>query len=282
MRKQNVTRKTKLTPVVLMMIKANYSDAYISSTLALSTHLIKQIKLEFNLPTKTQKVEVVKVKEVSSLRKKQIKREQEILDMLNTGATYIAVGEKFNISKARVQQIAKKHNIKRWDVMKEKREKLESTIINDFESGLTYKEIKEKNGRANIKIDGESLYNIAQRKRNIQIVSDYKVNTATSIIKSTNRVLINPNKLSTVGSIYKINKKMGYKKYPNIGNRTEGGLFEDKKVIKFIKEKRDKNKLPFSQICVLLNQKGWKTPMGKEYSYNNVRLKYESIIKNKL
>ena len=67
-----------------------------------------------------------------------------------------------------------------------------------------------------------------------------------------------------------------------IGNRSAGGLFEDSKIIEFIKTKKDKNNLKFPEITTLLNAKGFKTITGKEFTSANVSSKYHAIKRHNL
>ncbi len=211
-------------------------------------------------------------------------RNKELIEAINTsGLTYREIGEKYNVSKARVQELAKKNGISRWKVSRERNKQLAVSIERDYKAGLTYEQMKEKYdlGKVDFKsLNIEPLATRFRKDRDAKIVAEYKTKTAKSVLKSNDPAMDNPDRLTAINSVYGVTSRNGFKKYPNVGNRNAGGVFENPKTIKLIKKLREKGELSFNEIATVLNSKGLKSPMGKEYTGHNLRFKYKAIVKH--
>ena len=211
-------------------------------------------------------------------------RNEEITKLIKAGTPYPEIAKQYNITKQRVYQFGKIAGYSRNSELREVRATFTKNVKADVKAGMSYSDIQKKyelkkNG---YKLAGSEISNLATQfrsKRDNGLVKEYKTKSAVNVIKSNRKELINPNKVNTVDGIYRIATKSGFKKYPQIGNRSKGGVFEDNKVIKFIKTKRE-NGLSFSDITTLLNAKGFKTIMGKEFTTSNVNAKFKAIVKH--
>ena len=220
------------------------------------------------------------------------KRNEEILTLLKEDNSMVSIAKKFNVSKARVQQVAKKNGISRWEMS---REKYKTTLIEieaDYKAGMGYDEIRNKynlNGNSTL-LSGlrkNGLGAFARRfrhKRDEEIVNEYKTKIAKDVLKSKNPLMDSPERLTNLGSVYKISTKVGFKKYPKVGNRSAGGFFLEQEVIDIIKEMkaRKPKKASNQEVSDFLNLRGYKTPQGKEYTTYNVNFKWVKIRKLKL
>jgi AraC-like DNA-binding protein len=223
------------------------------------------------------------------MSKRNIEREKEIINLIDNNWTLTTIATKFNITKQRVGQIAKKNNISIWNKIRTKKKTMHQNILNDINNDIQYKDIIKKYNLPKSKlsdsfksIQKESLTTFIMNKRNNEITSQFiKGTTAKIITNKTEPILISPTHLTSVGSIYRINTKNNIRRYPQIINRHKGGLFESKEVIKLIKNKRDKKNWTFKQIAEELNKLGYKTITGKEYTEPNTYQKYLAIKQNK-
>ena len=268
----SVKGTTKTEIKVIKLISGGGTIKDVMKKVKLSNYMVRKIIKKYNL-------DIFKVN--GNLK---AERNIELLEAINTsGLTYREIGAKYNVSKARVQELAKKNGISRWKMSREKNRELVISIERDYKAGLSYDEMKAKYDIKAINFTTLKIQPLAARyrkERNTKIVTEYKNTTAKSVLKSNDPAMDNPDRLRTVKSVYDISGKHGFKKYPNIGNRRAGGVFEAPKTIKLIKKLREKNKLSFKEIAIILNSKGLKTPMGKEYTNHNLRYKYKAIVKH--
>ena len=84
-----------------------------------------------------------------------------------------------------------------------------------------------------------------------------------------------------IKNVYNISTKQGFKKYPKIGDRSKGGTFEDKKILRYIQDKRDNKGWTYKKIADKLNILGYRTLTGKIFDVPNVLYKYNAYKKNK-
>lgn len=212
------------------------------------------------------------------------KREEQILKLLNENISFDEIAKKFGITKQRVNQIAKRNNIKRWEQSREFKISMYLKIMDDFNNNISLNDICLKH---NLSIDNintifcfnndNTIFSKFREKRNSCIISDFiGGTTAKAITKRDDKELLDPNKITWIDSIYRINIKNGIRRYPQIGNRAGGGCFENKEILKFIFNKRDKYKWTFKKITDELNKKGKKTLTGKVFTIPNVFAKYYS------
>lgn len=207
-----------------------------------------------------------------------------VKDIQEGRLTYKEIGKKYNLTKQRVYQFAQDNNISRWEKSREDIKKTKEEIQNDIINGLTYKEICDKYSYVKTSLStlvGINLQSLFLEKRNKEIINLYKEMTAKDTIIIPVNVLDDPYRITKINTVYGISSKRGYKKYPMIGDRCKGGVFEPKKVINLIKKLRSKN-YSYRKIALELNKKGWKTPTGKLYSTMNVFNKHKGILKYNL
>ena len=214
-------------------------------------------------------------------------RNKELVMYVREGHSFVETAKKYGITKQRVYQLAKQHNISKWKESKKYKEELATNIKKDIKDGLGYNEIKSKyNVTANYLNDNLGKYGLGGLAtkyleiRNKEILHQYKNKEAYKVITSKEPKLDDPSRVNSVNYIYAVSGKQGYRKYPKIGNRNAGGLNEDKKVIKIILEKRDLEGWTFPEITNYLNEKGFKTVMGLLYKTPNVTAKYNYLKKN--
>lgn len=210
-----------------------------------------------------------------------------IVELLKTtDLTFNAIGERYGISKARVGQIYQEHGLGLKKVTIRKNwEKICKTILADLDNNSNVELLAKQYGltiaQLNSKFNyytGRSLYSIVIERRNDAVVETFlKGSTAKTIVNSDAKVLDNPHKLSDIDSIYGINRKRGIKRYPNIGNRSKGGIFETRKVLDLIIKFRN-NGLTYANIADKLNELGHLTISGLPFTGPNVHVKYSRII----
>jgi len=250
----------------------------------------KEICVKYDVkPYRVSKVAKVNNLTIQRPRRRDEFRHEDILNDLKEGKmTYIEIGVKYNVTKQRIYQFAKEYDLRRnINSMKAKKKDIER-IENDVKLGLPYEELRKKYNLTKSRVSTLKYHgfegNLSARYRNVrneEIVSQYKTKTAKSVLKMSSKVLNDPSRIRGEGSIYSIASKSGFKKYPKIGDRHKGGVFEDKKVISLIKRYRHRESWSFKQIAEKLNERGFISPMGKPYTEHNTRSKYKAIIKYK-
>ncbi len=272
---------TKLEKQIIQKMDGKRTFGQIGKEFGLSYQTVKAIaeKNGIERPKSKKKGEVIEVVVPVDGRttKAFTERNNLVLNMIRNGEKYPAIATKMGISKQRVYQLAKKEGVSRWGEIREANANLKINIESDFKSGLSYEELKSKYNKGLTGLSAKF-----RTKRDSGIVREYKNKTANQVLKCSSKVLNNPNRINTEDSVYRIASKSGFKKFPMIGNRSQGGVFEDAKVIAFIKNKRDENKLTFIEITSLLNAKGLKTITGLEFAVPNVVAKYKAIKKYNL
>lgn len=273
---------TKLEKQIIQRMDGKTTFGQIGKEFGLSCQTIKAIAEKNGIARPKNKSNKTVVEEVlppstGKTTRAFTERNNLVLDMVRNGETYPDIAVKMGITKQRVYQLAKKEGYSRLTEIREANVNLKQNIESDFKAGLSYEELKSKYNKG---LTG--LPTKFRNKRDSGIVREYKTKTATQVLKCSSKVLNNPNRINTENSVYRVASKSGYKKFPMIGNRSAGGVFEDSKVIRFIKNKRDKNNLSFTEISTLLNAKGFKTITGKEFTLANVTCKYHAIKKHNL
>lgn len=261
---------------VVKAIKEGKTKREISEEYNIKLYKVKQIAKDNNLiikrPKRSDKV-----------------RNEKIVKLLKEGnLTYEEIGVKFRISKQRVYQFAKEYDLRRNINGKVGKENLIHEIESDIKKGVSYHELKDKFGLNRSKIACLKHYgfdgNLSTRYRKIrdeEILSQYKVKTAREVLESNNEKIGDPNRVNTKDSVYRIATSNGFKKYPKIGVRHYGGIFEDKKILEFIANKKDNDNYTYKQISNELNEMGYLTITGKKFTEPNVRLKYINFKKYK-
>lgn len=220
------------------------------------------------------------------MSKKKTKRTQEILELNKRGVISSVIAEKYGITKQRVYQILTANGISRNKQIKDKNKKLRVDIEAAANSGLTPKQIRAGFEGIDIRRYYPEITQLGidlRRERNNEIGKQY-LSGATAkeiIIKSTPDSLLKPQQIRGSGTIYKINRKQGVRKHPKVGIRSQGGIFEDKKILQFIQNKKDKDNWSFRRIADRLNELGHTTITGKEYKTSNVTRIYHDYKEKK-
>lgn len=208
--------------------------------------------------------------------KYRLKREK-ILKDIKKGASYKEIGLKYGITKQRIYQIAKMNNVSRWDESRNKAKETYKNVVKELKNNIPAKEIYKKYGRRAgtiyKKINNETPYEKQIRVRDNDIISKFNKGLMAKEI-----IDLDTNELTSITSIYRINTKNGNKRYPTIGNRSAGGSFENKKIIKLIVKLRD-NGSSFIEITNKLNDLGYKTITGRKFTTPNVTVKYHQYYK---
>lgn len=216
-------------------------------------------------------------------------RNNEIKELLNKGETFDEIGEKYNLTRERVRQIAGFFGIKRQEDKKAVDKIIIAAIKQDIANDLSYEEILKK-----YNLDYDEEYRLIQKglpplgkvfreKRDAVILEEFsKGKSATEILSSDNKFLNGKTKIGSINRVYQIATANNIYKHPEIGNRNAGGCFEDKKVLRYIKMCRDDYNRPFKEIAKTLNSWGKRTITGKKFTEANTQAKYNMIVKHSL
>lgn len=225
-----------------------------------------------------------KSKKIKTLQK----RDEKILILINIGWSFEKIGNKFSISKQRVQQIAKNNNLYVHQETKKIKANIVEQIKKEVELGFSFDYIRNKDRevswglivREYFKLEGIYLSVKMREERNRLIVDKYSSGeTAREVIESDDLVLNSPIKFSKVRDVYRISSDLGFRKFPKIGIRSKGGSFECDKIMSSIVRMRDDSKMTFKDIANSLNKKGMLTISGLKFSGANVNKKYHKNIK---
>lgn len=210
--------------------------------------------------------------------KYRLKREK-ILKDIKKGTSYKEIGLKYGITKQRIYQIAKMNNVSRWDESRNKAKETYKNVVKELKNNIPAKEIYKKYGRRSAtiykEINNETPYEKQIRVRDNDIISKFNKGLMAKEI-----IDLDTNELTSITSIYRINTKNGNKRYPTIGNRSAGGFFESKKVIKLIVKLKNEG-VSFVEITNKLNSLNYKTITGRKFTTPNVIAKYHKYNNNK-
>ena len=207
----------------------------ICKKLSANINMIKDIAKENNINI-TKNLYQEKAKMIVEEKKMQkLKLAENIKELLLTKEyNYIGVAKKL---KTTIHKVTKVANDNKIDLIGEKKkiyEEIVNNLYKDYYSGMPYELIHEKYNLSDkentIKLRSHgmgALYRLFKNYRNNKILNEYKSGKkAIQIINSNNPVIKNPKRLNTLSSIYHTCSSLGYKKYPNIGRRIDGGTFE--------------------------------------------------------
>jgi len=289
---KQLSTRFKISVDSIRLIINKYNLKYISP---IDCKIIHELEISTPLETicKIFRVKEDKVKRMSkkyslpliiSRQDRVTERTREIGEFIKNkpNITFVEVGEKYKIGKSRVSQIAILSGVGHRYVNNRKYWKDKcKTIFNSLNTNTDIEKIAKENDITTLELCqkfnyyyGESLTNIILKNRNANITETYKSGvSAKKILKLENDILINPRKINTANHIYSINSKNGFKRFPKIGNRSNGGVFEDRKILKDINRLRNSGK-SYSEICDWLNDKNKLTVMGVPFTPANVRFKY--------
>jgi hypothetical protein len=257
----------------------------LSDLLGIKTNKLQRIALEFNILIPRKQIDDVggPMSATAYLKRAVLKYIKA-----NPDVNYIIVGNRFGTSPSYVGRIARSVGITK-NISEEEKKKIKNTIAHinlDFELGMSYEDIKKT---YNFDENKEKLtyYGLGNLKdkfrtlRNDEISRQYKVKTAMKVMVDTNVKLDSPDRIKTLSQTYGVACKNGFKKYPKIGDRSKGGTFEDRKILRYIEKLRDKDGLTFQEIADKLTRQGKKTLTGVPFSMANALYKYNAYKKNK-
>lgn len=210
----------------------------------------------------------------------------EIVKQILEGKKTLAeIGLQYGVTHEWVRQIGNKFNTNRTDLNKVRIER----IVTAMKAGLLEnKSIEELSKQLKVSVTclaryyqdetGTSYHDDAVARRNKLIVEKYVGGkSAKKIVEKVSRILDTPKRITTTNMIYKIVANHNAKRYPNIGDKSKGGTFLDKKVLKIITKQYMNQKSP-TEIAEYLNENGFKTPTEKSFTAANV---YAYILKCK-
>ena len=231
------------------------------------------------------------VKKKLTLKEKNQLRREKILSEVQKGKSYVDIGKKFGVTKQRVQQLAKTIDFSRRVEIRETKQMTFEKIMIDFKMGASIAQLTKKYNLSiedmnyifkSVEPEAPTLTSRYRVKRNAKIVDDFKNGaTASSIVKDKSKILDDPRRILAIDTIYKIVGAQGVKRYKQIGNRSAGGIFEKKAVLKLIVKLHDnkKEKHSFEKIANILNDLGHKTVQGRNFTTAMVRIKYHKYKK---
>jgi AraC-like DNA-binding protein len=206
------------------------------------------------------------------------KRNQRIVNqILQDKKTLTEIGKEHRITKQRVFQIGKTVNIDRTQLIKARRNKALAVLKIAYNEHGTLNDVAEalnisKANLTNIYRKGTGVsFNEATRcRRNSLILQKFVAGqTANAILNDTTKTLDIPNRIPSVNAVYNINTKNNVKRYPNIGDRSKGGSFLPKWILKFIATQYMKLKTT-EEIAKMLNDKKIKTTQGVAFTAGNI------------
>jgi hypothetical protein len=272
------TKNVKREELVKLIEKnKDLNNIELSDKFKLSVSHIKYLCIKYGI--KVKKTKNVKINYLKEAVLKYIKK--------NPDVSYVVASNRFGTSSSYVGRIARENGINK-DLTETQKNEVKNEIAHiklDVKLGLTYPDIKIK-----YKIDGVragvlKYYGLGKIRgefigvRNTEIQTQYKIKTASKLLLDTNIKLDSPQRITSLGGAYRIACRGGFKKYPNVGNRNKGGVFEDKKILKRITKRKDKDNWTFQAISDELQTLGYKTITGVEFSMANVIYKYHSYKK---
>lgn len=257
----------------LSLIKKGLFAGDISKKTGIASSTIKEIAKRNNIPV------VIRKRGGTLVVNK--KRERQIVSLIKLGLTMEEIGDKFKLTRQRIHQIASRNNFKIHKIRKEERLKLAQDIKNN---NTPYKKVirgnhKKHSPRAILntykKLYGNGLIDLERDHRNSIIVNKFSVEkkAANDILNLKTPDLVNPNQIKTRNYIYRITSRSNAKRFPQIGSRRSGLVFEKKKVTNMIVKLRNEG-LSFEKITDKMNASGLKTIQGLEFKWPNVRMKY--------
>lgn len=207
-----------------------------------------------------------------------ISRHLKIVQQILEGKkTLVEIGLEFGISKQRVRQIGSLYNANKSEIKRARREKAVSALKVGFKEQKTLQELSKELKIPEARLagyyhyeTGNSFYQQVMERRNKTISEKFVAGkTAKKITEKVSRVLDNPSRVKTVNQVYSINTKNNVRRYPNIGDRSKGGCFLDKKILNFIATQYMKNKTT-EEIAQMLNDKKLKTTQGLPFTAGNI------------
>lgn len=253
--------------LIIGLLEQKKPYALIAKRVGMTTSYISKIAKKNNLKYKVVRAD--------------IKRNNKINKLILNGLGYEVIAKKFHLTNQRIQQLAKRIGVSRWENSRAYYKNIANKINSDIIKGVSYKKIQKKyNTKKNIsflyKHGLNPLPSFFREKRNKAIVSDFiNGKSAIEITKLKDKALKDPVKLKCISSIYRITKKAGILRYPEVGNRRDGIVFEKREILYLIKLYREKRNYTYEKIADTLNKKGYKTLTGKNFYGQIVFAKYK-------
>ena len=210
-------------------------------------------------------------------RKSLIGQENEIVNMINSVVPIKEIAKNFNLTRQRIQQIAKKNNIDPTKLKRNKCKIIAQEINNQIKHGTCYVDVYknyDKPTLSKLKRHGLELLYKSRLKRDRKIALLYKKGLTAKEILSIGMCGI-----SSVDTIYAILKKQNAARNPHVirGEKGLGIINEDKKILNIIKKLKGEG-LSFQKISDYLNEKNYKTITGKKFSDGLTYAKYKQSL----
>ena len=203
--------------------------------------------------------------------------------LLNTDLTYTEIGEEFNLSKQRIDQIAKENGIRKHEINRNKRkeqcQELEKLLEQNLPSALLRAHIEKNYGKSFLsywwrnKHHRQKLEKIYIKKRRKMVMDAYKNTNMTPY------QIMNSDKYQELGL-----KKVGEQTlYKTIYDHTSYRKKNDKDVVRIRKTiyKLRQQKKTFVYIANHLNDGDYTSQYNKPFTHQNVCGIYHCYVKNK-
>jgi predicted DNA-binding protein YlxM (UPF0122 family) len=206
------------------------------------------------------------------------KRNQQIVNqILEHKKSLEEIGKRYKITKQRVAQIGRAASIDRMQLIKARSVRALATLK------IAYNELKSLNevsdslnlsksclSQIYVKGTGVPYQTATKTRRNTLITEKFLAGqTASAILIDDSKTLEVPSRVNNVNSVYIINRKNNVKRYPNIGDRSKGGSFLPKSILKFIATEYMKLK-SCEEIAEMLNKKKMKTTLCVPFTAGNI------------
>lgn len=213
-------------------------------------------------------------------------REQDIVNMLKEDKTFREIAEKYNLTKQRINQIAKRNGIYKQKMTKKLNKAIHEEVLASIKNCTPLEDIMNKHNislteleyRFNLTNTPKTLNRLQRDRRDKIIIQKFKDGMPVSqIIKLIKPLeILQPKKINTVHGVYAILSKYKVKRYPKIGNRHAGGTNLTKEIIKLIKNKRNEG-LSYEGIANYLNEQNIRTVSDKLFTGKNLYMQRKLI-----
>ncbi len=135
-RKVSNCKSRRMESEIVELINKNVSLPEISKKLSITSTTIKKV-------AKSNGIDVDGRIKAGKLKQK-TERNEKIYKLLLTGEKYQVIADKMNVSKARVEQVAKVFKYRRWEESKKKYQAIVEVIKNDIKNGVPYEKLIKK------------------------------------------------------------------------------------------------------------------------------------------
>jgi len=204
-------------------------------------------------------------------------RNYEIIEMIKNGSSYTEVADKFQLTRQRIQQIASEIRLSSKALKADKYKKivkeLSEEMQNQAEQGVRKIKISKDYRLQTLIRHGLPNVNSLKRKRNKEIIKLYKQGLSAKEIVEKGVLAI-----KDINRIYKIIGEANCQRTPKLIRAEKGHINENKRILKMIKNMRQKKKT-CPEIADYLNKKGYRTITNQPFSKAMVSAKYLQSLK---